>query len=409
MIVLKNAFVIDGTGSPPTEAMTLVINGNRIETITTGGAAPSIRNTELPSQDIETVIDMKDSFLIPGLIDAHVHFGGTDALDHPGIGSMRETYDYLPSRTDSLRWGVTAIRSAGDYTPDIIEFRDAVKDGFQISPRIFAAGKMIQARGGHPIYTVFGSNSAISDGATVQVDESTDLEKEIERLAAAGVDWIKAVICEVDKLNYPAPVPRIPPEKIAKIIDLAHKHGKPCMIHVDNASHLREAVAAGADSIEHIFAVGATDTEIDDSLIDLLVKTQVHIIPTLISIKRHESPGSNRPLVYEKLKYQVGRLIAAGVNICAGTDSSIPSVRIGESIHDELEELVACGMTSLEAIKAATHDNAALLRASDCIGSIKTGYFADLIALSANPMLDIRNTKTIRFVIANGHIVSYNP
>ena len=411
VIVLKNANIIDGTGAPLIESSTIVINGSRIEAVITGDDAAITGNRTVHTAgtaSADVVIDLKGAYLMPGLIDAHVHFGGTDALDRPGIGSAHETYDYLPSRTDSLNWGITSVRSAGDYTPDIITFRDAVKNNIHISPRIFSSGKMIQARGGHPIATVFGSNSAISDGSTVQVDDNTDLELEIGRLVEAGVDWIKAVICEVDKLNYPAPVPRIPPEKISQIIALAHKHGKPCMIHVDNASHLREAVAAGADSIEHVLAVGAVDTDIDDDLIDLLVRAQTSVVPTLISIKRHEVPGSGRPPVYEILKKQIGRLIAAGVRICAGTDSSIPFVRIGESLHDELAELVACGMTPSEAIKAATYDNAALLRASDSIGLIKTGYFADLIAAGENPLLNICNTKTIKLVIANGRIVSYN-
>ena len=438
MIILKNATLLDGTGTPPLTGISVVIRGSRIEAVIQGdmtvGAERYAENamldiepglatdfaagdTQQPDSvgshhasagDIETVIDMNGSFLMPGLIDAHVHFGGSDAFDRPGIGNLHETYDYLQARIEALKWGVTTVRSAGDYTPDIFEFRDMVKNDIYISPRIIAAGKMIQARNGHPIKTVFGDDQKIAKGATVQVDDNTDLALEVKNLIDAGADWIKAVISEVDKLDYPTPVPRIPPEKVSRIVTLAHEHGKPCMIHVDNISQLREALSAGADSIEHILAVGATDTEIDDDLINMLSNARTFIVPTLFSIKRHESPDSGLPLVYEKLKKLVGKLIASGIKIGVGTDSSIPFVSMGESVHNELFELTACGMSPLEAITAATSGNASLLSLGSCIGAIKPGYFADLIALGGDPLVNISNTKTIQLVIANGRIVTYN-
>ena len=396
MIVLKNATVIDGTGVQPITNATVIVNDGIIKAV---GA-----DVNVPA-GADVVFDLKGKTVIPGLIDVHVHFGGTDVFDYPGISNRHDTYDFLKSRMDTLIWGVTTIRSTGDYAPDIFSFRDEVNSGQHISPRIIAAGKMIQARDGHPVYTVFGSNPAIIDGACVIVDDNTDLDKEIKGLVDAGADWIKAFISEVNKMDYPTRIPRIPPEKIRQIIETAHKYGKPCMIHVDNISHMREAVQAGADSIEHVFSVGATDIDIDDSLIELLIKSKTYVVPTVFSIKAHENPNGSMPLVYEKLIPQVNKLVSAGVNMGVGTDASIPFVPLGESLHDELSELVKCGMSPLDTIKAATFGNARLLRKENELGAVLPGYLADLVVVDGNPAEDITLTKNIRLVIANGRIV----
>lgn len=399
MIILKNAVVINGLGAPAASDSTIVINGSRIEKVCRGAVPPN---------EADIVIDLKGKYVIPGLIDAHVHFGGADNFDYPGIGGRKETYDFLKSRAESLKWGVTAIRSAGDYTPDILDFRNEAALGLHASPRITAAGRIIQARGGHPIYTVFGSNENIAAGAAVIADETTDLDYEIKKMVDEGTDWIKAVISEINKLDYPSPVPRLSTEQITGIVDIAHKYGKPCMIHVDNTLHMREAAEAGADSIEHICSVGATETLIDDDLIELLVEKQIYVVPTIFSIFAHENPNGDMPLVYNKLIEQTGRLIRAGVNIGVGSDSNIPFVSIGSSLHEEMFHLVKCGMTPSEAIAAATGGNARLLRKEHELGAILPGYFADMDVIDGDPTNDISMTKSIRVVIMNGRIVTDN-
>ena len=399
MLVLKNATVFGDSKSPPAQGSTIIVKGNRIDSVGVDVSLPG---------DADVVIDLRGKFVLPGLIDAHVHFGGTDVFDYPGVSDRHETYDFLQTRAEALKWGITTIRSTGDYTPDIFDFRDEVDSGMHISPRIVAAGKMIQAKGGHPMDTVFGSIEKITAGAAVMVDESTDIEYEVKQLADSGADWIKAFICEVNKMDYPNIVPRIPPATIAQIVEMAHKYGKPCMLHVDNVRHMREAAIAGADSIEHVFAVGATEIEIEDDLIDMLVKKQIYVVPTVYSIQAHENPDGNMPLVYEKLIPQVNKLIRAGVKIGVGTDAVIPFIQIGESLHEELARLVLCGMTPAEAIRAATEGNAKLLRKESEIGSVLPGFFADLLVVDGDPLADINNTKNIFLVISNGRIVTDN-
>lgn len=399
MLVLRNATIFSSPEIPPAQGATVVIDGDRIARAGTDTGV---------QYGADIVIDLKGRFVMPGLIDAHMHFGGADSFDYPGISDRHESYDFQKARADSLKCGVTTIRSAGDYTPEIFEFRDEVARGLHVSPRIVAAGKMICARGGHPMDTVFGSNGKMSQNCAVMVDDATDIDAEVAKLVEAGADWIKAFIAEVNKVSYTTPIPRVPPETIRRIVDLAHEHGKPCMIHVDNALHLREAAEAGADSIEHIFSVGAPHTDIGDDLIETLIKKQIFVVPTVYSIKAHEDPNGAMPLVYEKLVEQVGRLIRAGVYIGAGTDSAIPFVSIGESLHGELAELVKCGMSPARAIAAATSGNARLLRKEHELGSILPGFYADLVVLDGDPLPDISQTRNISMVIMNGRIVVDN-
>ena len=399
MLVLRNATVFSSPEIPPAQGATVIVDGNRIKHAGTDKGV---------AYGADVVIDLKGGFVLPGFIDAHVHFGGADGFDRPGICNRHESYDYLKARMDALNWGITTIRSTGDYTPEIFEFRDEVNLGKTVSPRIIAAGKMFQAKGGHPMDTVFGSNENMTLGCAVMVDDSTDLDAEVKKLVEEGADWIKAFIAVVNKVSFGTPIPRIPPDKIRKIVDLAHSYGKPCMIHVDDARLLREAAEAGADSIEHVFSVGVTHTDIDDDLIKLLIDKQIYVVPTVYSIKAHENPDGEMPLVYDKLIAQVNKMIKAGVNIGVGTDSAIPFVSIGESLHGELEQLVKCGMTPAQAIVAATSGNAKLLRREHELGSILPGFLADLVVVDGDPLSDITKTRNIRLVIMNGRIVVDN-
>jgi imidazolonepropionase-like amidohydrolase len=419
--ILKNAFLIDGTGEVPSGLSTIVISGGAIRQVE--HCAPGIHGQSAKCDlkesalkksngdaelDADIVIDLKGKTVIPGLIDAHTHFGGSDRLDYPGVSDRHDSYDYLNSRKDALKWGITTVRSAGDYVPDIIDFRNEVDGGRHISPRIIAAGRMLQAAGGHPLDTVFGSDPGIAAGVVVTVTKETDLAKEVKSLAEAGSDWIKVFISEVNKMDYPAKIPRVSGTQIRQIVSLAHAHNKPCMIHVDNLSQLREAAEAGADSIEHIVAVGATDTEFTDDLLDLIISRGIYIVPTIYSIKAHEAGDETRPPVYEKLVKIVNRMLTAGVKIAVGCDSGIPFVPLGESLHSELEELVVAGMSPMQAITAATSENSKMLGIDNELGQILPGKTANLVVLEADPLEDITNTRRIELVILNGRIVYDN-
>jgi len=394
MLCLKNAFLVDGTGQNPQEGVTVVVQGKTIVQVG--------RDITIP-EDAQ-VIDLKHKPLLPGFSDAHTHLGGSDSLDRPGLTSRFANYNYAQNREAALEWGVTAVRSAGDFTPEILEFRDEVNEGKFRSPRILACGRFIQAQNGYPGYAVFSADQNILDNAMVLVNDQTDIEAEVKKLVEAGVDFIKTVISDDNKMDYPNSVPRLSNEQLKRIADAAHKYGKRLMVHVDDLKDMAEAIAIGADTIEHIISVGSSNHELTDELLKTLTSRDVWVVPTMIAIKNHDAmPGI--PPVYATLEKVVREFIKAGVKIGVGCDSGIPFVPYGECVHLEMELLTEAGMSPLAAITAATGGNAKMFGQEHFFGTVEPGKAADLVVLGSNPLQDIKNTRDIKMVLRDGRIV----
>jgi imidazolonepropionase-like amidohydrolase len=399
MLALKNARLIDGTGSEPVEGVTILIEHGRF--VSVGKDAP------VPAG--ASVIDLHGKTVIPGLSDAHTHFGGSGDFDRPGFGYRRETYNYAEARESYLRWGVTTVRSCGDIGPEVLSFRDDEQSGKVQSPRVLAVGPWFQAKGGHPAYTV-GPQVGLKDQATMDlaciiVDEATDIEAEVARVVAMNVHEIKVFLGHINKGNYPIPVPRITEEQLRRIVAAAHGLGKRVICHVDDPEEMMEAAQCGVDGVEHILGDGATKTEVSQELIDLLLEKHIVVDPTMISILRwdHQVPRSQP--VFQYLKAAVKKFYDAGVTLAVGCDSGIPFVPFGESLHDEMSCLVKAGIPELEVLHMATLGNAQVFHRDQDLGSIQPEKRADLVVLDADPLEDIKNTKTILLVMKDGCIV----
>ena len=399
MLVFKNAFLIDGTGAGPAAGATVIVEGKKIRDA--GGA--------LPVPDGAQVVDLKGKTLLPGFSDAHTHMGGSSSLDRPGGSSRFAAYDFAEHREAALRWGVTALRSAGDFTPDILMFRDEVNAGTLRSPRMLACGRFLQAKGGHPLSTVFFDDPSIAENACVLIDENTDIDAEVGKLFDLGVDWIKTVASDDNKFKYPdTAAPFLTDAQLRMITDAAHKRGLPVMAHVDDVGDLARAARAGVDTIEHTINVATSDHEITDETLKLLTDCGAWVVPTLVATKIHDGSVEGAPPVWEKLQAAVRRLIEAGVKIGVGCDSGIPFVPFGECVHMEMELLTEAGYSPLQAITATTGFNADMLRAADVFGRIAPGQAADIVILGSNPLDDIKNTRDILMVLRDGAVVVDN-
>ncbi|MCL1828945.1 MAG: amidohydrolase family protein [Oscillospiraceae bacterium] len=396
MLVFKNAFLIDGTGAAPLPNATVIISGKTID-----AAGQNIK----PPENAQ-VIDLKGKPLLPGFSDAHTHFGGSPLLERPGSVSRFTSYDYAEHCEAALSWGVTAMRSAGDFTPDIIEFRDEVNAGKHRSPRVLACGPFLQAKGGHPLSTVYFDDPVIAKGSIVSIDEKTDIDAEVGKLADLGVDWIKVMAGRKNKLKYPDDeVPGLTEKQLRLITDAAHKRGLPVMMHADDVGDLVRAVKAGADTVEHTINVATSDHEMTDEALRLLIDNKVWVVPTMTATKLHDGSAAEAPLVWPALLTAVRRMIQAGVRIGVGCDSGIPFLPRGECIHIETELLTEAGYTPLQAVTAVTGKNAEMLRSNDVFGTVTPGKAADIAVLGSNPLEDIRNTRDILMVLRDGAVV----
>jgi imidazolonepropionase-like amidohydrolase len=236
--------------------------------------------------------------------------------------------------------------------------------------------------------------------------ENTDIEAEVKALTDAGVDWIKAFISTMNKMNYPHPVPRLPHETLEKIVDAARKYNKPVMIHVENPADLEEALELGADSIEHTIGVGNAGFELSEALLNKLSNSNTYIVPTMSSIKAHDGMLQGAELVFPHLEKAVKNMADAGVKLGIGCDSGVPFMPYGECVHTEMELFAAAGLTPMEVICLATRGNAKLLGLRDSLGTIEAGKLADMVVVADDPLTDIRNTRTIRLVVKEGGLWS---
>ncbi len=396
MLALVHGNLIRGDTVIPEDDATVLIDGNKITDAGRG----------IPVPENAQVIDVKGGYILPGFSDAHTHFGGSaDVNRQPHCGRYM-SYDYAEHREAALDWGVTAVRSGGDYMRDIVGVRDDIEAGRITGPHIVAAGKMIQAKGGHPGYTVLFGVPEILDNEIVQVDDDTDIEAEVNKLIDAGVDWIKFHLSEMDIFHYPQKKKRLTNEQMHRIVDAAHAGGKPVMVHIDDIEGMKEAALCGVDSIEHTLNAGASKgLEMTDEVLDILIGRGIWVVPTMVATYYHDGKTEGVTPIFDKLLAAVGRMIEAGVKIGVGCDSGIPFLPYGKCLHEEMQILNRAGMSPDRIIHAVTAGNAELMGRGDVFGSIEPGKLADIVVLGSDPLKDIKATEDIRMVILGGSVV----
>lgn len=386
-LALVGATVIDGTGSSPLNDAVILIENGRIVRVGTRSS------TKIPA-GFETR-DVSGLTILPGLIDSHVHLTfvllqgpGDPKADTIINGALREF----------LRHGVTSIRDLGAAYPWIIELRRSVDEGRRIGPRIFAAGPLLTAPGGHPAGTLLVGNKPAIAAGTRQITTPEEGRAAVQELATGGVDIIKAVFDSGGRRSRPQRIPTLNAETLAAIVYEAHKLGLPVTVHWGNVDELASVIAAYPTQIEH-----AGYAPIPKSLVSDIAAAGIVVDPTLVVFSSLATPEEFRTGSIENVR----RLHAAGVVITAGTDSPLGNTRFGDSLQRELELLVDAGLSPMEAIQAATSRPARLLKRGSEIGTIEVGKRADLVAVAGDPLQSISNIRNVRMVIHDGRFIDF--
>jgi imidazolonepropionase-like amidohydrolase len=386
--------VISGVARPD---VTVVVRGDRIESV--GQAAP-------PKG--ATLVDGRGKFLIPGLWDMHVHLSWTRPSALPLL----------------IANGVTSVRDLASSLPELDSWRTKIDAGILVGPRIWRAGPILNGKSFNKYQLVPGNPDATRGVARA--------------LKEAGVDFYK-VHRRMERDSYFA------------LIDEANKLGMTVVGHIPMTVTPEEASNAGQATIEHVatlfegtFAEATKGKKIVDALRDfrtsgeaeklfaVFVKNHTVFDPTIIAyqqivdVSTHpetaKSPYIAASLQKEALPFMKGDDLAemrsmmdeyraivgvahrAGVTLVSGTDiASAPRVP-GFMLHDELQQLVASGLTPAETLKAATINCAAVLKREKDLGSVEAGKLADMVLLDADPLADIGNTRKINAVIVNGKL-----
>jgi imidazolonepropionase-like amidohydrolase len=417
-LVIRGGVLFDGTGGSPRENDAIVIEGERITSL----AASS------PTPDGARLVDATGLSILPGFIDLHVHFGAPVGRDLERSLPLL-IWDYARQRPRHrqafLDAGVTTIRSLGDVVGsprDILDLKRRAAPADFHGPRVFAAGPLFTAPGGHPAGTIYRGNRFLERHATRQVSSAETARSEVRRLARSGVDGIKAVY---DSLG--GSFPRLDVEVLQAIVDESHGLGLWVSVHTGSADEVRQALLAGADTIEH----GAIDGSLlGIDTIELMRSRGVTYVPTLVTLeaaaalartkqrprqfpddlwraflRRADQLGSD-PL--RSPMENVRAVAAAGVRIGTGTDAQGPQMAFGASLHREQELLVLAGLSPQQALLAATNHAATALHADRDLGTVAVGKLADLVLVAGRPWENIGDVRHLCFVVRGGRLLAPN-
>ncbi|MEX1246137.1 MAG: amidohydrolase family protein [Thermoanaerobaculia bacterium] len=347
------------------------------------------------------IIDLGEATLLPGLIDAHTHVTTTYRFLIQA-GPMHDAVTAYARARRTLDAGVTTVRDlwAKDYTD--VALRDAIDRGEVPGPRMRVATLAIGSTGGHnedeqglsPTVTIGGA-SGIADG----VD---GVRKLVRTQVKYGADVIKIMATEGGgEGNDVANETQYTLDEMKAIVEEAHRYGKKVAAHAHGTDGIKTAVRAGVDSIEH-------GTLLDDEAVRLMKERGTWLVPTgAIWVEEEEEEDADGPAWRREREalFRKGspagfrKALAAGVKIAMGSDSSV--LPHGENAK-EIVWMARNGMTSLQAIRAATLGGAELLGWKDRVGSIERGKLADLIAVRGNPLEDITEVERVFFVMKDG-------
>jgi imidazolonepropionase-like amidohydrolase len=425
-IVIAHVTVINPGTSSVQRDRTVVINSDRITAVSDSGKFQPPKGAR--------IIDGTGQYLIPGLWDMHVHsaFG-----------------DWFPGGRDIIlplfiANGVTGVRDMGGDLPVLQTWRKEIANGQLIGPRMVVSGPMLDG---------YLPGDKLRFPSSIAVTTSASAIAAVDSLKKQGVDFIK-VQSVISHDSYVAAAAE------------AHKQGLPIVSHVPDKVRIREVVAAGQKSIEHLMGIfEGCSTEEDkfiqgkgnlalllstqdkrrcDALAKLLAQNQTWQVPTLAWQRggefldqldlKHQPLDKYVPAYWRNVAWRrftdemmpdllrdplalrhdyfarnlqiTGALHRAGVPFLAGTDSA-PGVYImpGFSLHDELANFVEAGFTPMESLQTATSNPAKFLGMQAGLGSVEPGKIADLVLLKSNPLEDIRNIHNINAVVASGRIL----
>lgn len=379
----------------------VLIEGERIQAVGPGLSIPAGAE----------VIDLGNATLLPGLIDCHTHMTTTYRFLLYG-GPMHDAVRAPGNAKKTLESGITTVRElwSKDYTD--VALRDAINSGEVIGPRMLVATLAIGSTGGHN-EDVLGLSPTVSINDYVGIADGVDAVRKLVRTEIKyGADVIKIMATEgAGEGENVAVETQFTPAEMQAIVEEAHRYGKKVAAHAHGTDGIKASVRAGVDSVEH-------GTLLDAEAVRMMKERGTYLVPTgyIWDYSPPESEHSESAQSPEKrereLRFKKGirasfrMAVDAGIKIAMGSDSS--AIPHGEN-PKEIVWMASNGMTSLQAIRAATMNAADLLGWSDRVGSLTPGKYADIIAVNGNPLENVKLLEDVRFVMKGGVVMKNLP
>jgi imidazolonepropionase-like amidohydrolase len=408
VVALRAARLIDGTGAAPIKNAVVIVTDNKITAV---GEANSVR---IPSG--AKVIDLGDVTLLPGFIDAHTHLVGRVLGDPEGDMASVKDYESFAAilsvrhARDTLMAGFTSVRNVGASGRfDDMALRKAINEGWTPGPRMESAGHAIGITGGHcdengfrPGVMQLGPIDGIANGPE-------EIRAAVRYQIKYGADVIKTcatggVLSEGDAVG----ATQYSFEELKALVDEANKLERKVAAHAHGAEGIKLAVRAGVSSIEH-------GSFLDEEGARMMVERGTFLVPTLSAAEAVEKAAKNgvlKGLRAEKalaaaaaVRRSIKLAVANKIQIALGTDA-------GVIVHgtNAREFFLMCdwgGMTPMESIMAGTMGGAKLLGWDKNLGSLTPGKWADIVAVSGDPLKDIHNMEKVVFVMKNGVVYKH--
>lgn len=397
--VIHAGHVLAKPGEGYLTRQTILVEDGRIVSITAGYSTP--KNY--------TVINLRDAYVLPGLIDSHVHITSENG---PG-GRIKDfedsevdtAFDGAAFALVTLKAGFTTVQDVGAPNDSIFGLRDAIARGAVPGPRIRASGSSVAVTGGHGDINGYSSRVMAAFTGSSICNGADDCRRAVRQQIKEGADLIKITATGGVLSNTAAGLEQqFTDEELAAIVDAAHKMGRKVTAHAHGKSGVDAALRAGIDSIEH-------GTYLDAESIALFKQSGAVLVPTVLAgatvtgwTNEPWLPAPSRakaaqvgPLMLEMLR----RAHQGGVTVAFGTDTGVS--RHGDNAR-EFALMVEAGFTPEEAIRSATVVASEHLEMAKDIGTLEPGKYADLIAVTKDPLKDIRVLEAVEFVMKGGEV-----
>ena len=383
----------------------IVVEGERIAEVL----------TEAPAETSSAAIDLSGHTVLPGLLDMHAHMIG-DLETGLGYAALvmrtaaQEAMSGVRNARATVEAGFTTVRDVGTFRAFVdCALRDAIAAGDTPGPRMMCAGAYVTVSGGGGDVTGLSPDvdAAVPIDLRFGVSNSVDeVRQRVRRILGGGADFIKVIATGAVLTEGTTPgAPEFSEDEIRAAVEEAGLYGTHVAAHAHGAEGIKRAVRAGVRSIEH-------GSLMDDEAIDLMASHGTYLVADIYDgdwIAEEGARGGWSPDVMRKNEETTGaqregfeKAVKAGVSIAYGTDSGVyPHAWVGK----QFAYMVRYGMTPMEAIRSATVIAADLMGWRDRVGSVAPGRFADLVAVTGDPLEDISLLEAIPFVMKGGTVV----